>query len=109
MTFLAMTPLQAVLLAIVRLEEDAYGRAIVSEVSARLQRDVTVGAVHATLVRLEEKEMVSSRVGEGTTRRAGRPRRFYSIEPLGVRALNNSRKALTQMWRGLRWPLVGGT
>jgi PadR family transcriptional regulator, regulatory protein PadR len=68
---------QAVLLAIVRLGEDAYGRAVLKEVQVRLDRDVAAGAVHATLDRLENKGLVASRLGPGTPVRSGRPRRFY--------------------------------
>jgi PadR family transcriptional regulator PadR len=82
----------AVLLAIVRLKEDAYGRAILKEVQDRLGRDVAAGAVHATLERLERRKLVASRVGQGTPIRDGRPRRFYRIEPSGLEALNNARE-----------------
>ena len=98
---------QAVLLAVIRLRDDAYGRAIVAEVAARLRRDVAVGAVHATLVRLERKGMLSSTLGPGTPRRAGRPRRYYAVEPRGLRALNDARAAHAQLWRGVRSPLLG--
>jgi hypothetical protein len=63
---------QAVLLAIVRVRDGAYGRAILKEVQARLERDVPAGAVHTTLDRLEGKGLVSSRLGSGTEIRNGR-------------------------------------
>jgi len=96
---------QAVLLAIVRLGRDAYGRAILKEVEARLDRDVAPGAVHATLNRLESKALLSSRVGSGTPIRDGRARRYYTIEPDGVRALNDARAALNNIWLGFDRPL----
>lgn len=98
---------QAVLLAIVRLRDDAYGRAILKEVQARLERDVAAGAVHATLERLEEKGLIASRLGTGTPVRAGRARRFYRPQPKGLRALNDARAAVDSLWRGLKWPLKG--
>jgi DNA-binding PadR family transcriptional regulator len=98
---------QAVLLGLVRLGPDAYGRAILKEVQARLERDVSAGAVYATLDRLEDKALISSRLGPGTAVRAGRPRRYYVIEHTGVRALNESKAAVEQLWRGFRWPLKG--
>ncbi len=98
---------QAVLLAIVRLSDEAYGRAILKEVQARLERDVAAGAVHATLERLERKKLVSSQLGAGTEVRDGRPRRFYRLQPKGVRALNDARAELDNLWHGLRWPLKG--
>jgi PadR family transcriptional regulator PadR len=97
---------QAVLLAVVRLREGAYGRAILKEVQARLERDVAAGAVHATLERLERKQLLSSRLGAGTPVRAGRARRYYRLQPAGVRALNDARAAVDTIWRGLKWPLV---
>jgi DNA-binding PadR family transcriptional regulator len=98
---------QAVLLAIVRLGEQAYGRAILKEVQARLHREVAAGAVHATLERLERKKILSSRLGSGTAVRGGRARRFYRLQPAGLHALNDARATMNTLWRGLRWPLRG--
>jgi PadR family transcriptional regulator PadR len=97
---------QAVLLAIVRLGDTAYGRAILKEVQARLERDVAAGAVHATLERLQKKGFLSSRLGAGTPVRAGRPRRYYRLQAAGVGALNNARAALDNIWDGVKWPLI---
>jgi DNA-binding PadR family transcriptional regulator len=96
---------QAVLLAIVRLGRDAYGRAILKEVEARLDRELAPGAVHATLNRLQTKALVSSRVGSGTPIRDGRARRYYTIEAEGVRALNDARTAMNNIWQGFNRPL----
>jgi len=93
---------QAVLLAVVRLGEEAYGRAILIEVQERLQRDVSAGAIQATLARLEQKGLLDSRLGPGTEIRAGRPRRFYRIGPAGSRALNEAHGAVSSLWRGFR-------
>jgi len=98
---------QAVLLAIVRLREGAYGRAILKEVQERMERDVAAGAVHATLVRLERKSLITSSLGPGTPIRGGRARRFYRLQPVGLRALNDARAAVDDLWRGLEWPLKG--
>jgi DNA-binding PadR family transcriptional regulator len=96
---------QAVLLAIVRLQAEAYVRAILKDVQERLGRDVAPGAVHATLDRLERKQLVVSGLGTGTEVRAGRPRRYYSLQPSGRQALNDAHSAVTQLWSGLTWPL----
>lgn len=98
---------QAVLLAILRLREGAYGRAILNEVEERMERDVAAGAVHATLVRLERKSLIASSLGPGTPVRGGRARRFYRLQPDGLRALNDARAAVDNLWRGLEWPLKG--
>jgi DNA-binding PadR family transcriptional regulator len=99
---------QAVLLAIVRLRDEAYGRAIVREVEERLERPVAAGAVHVTLNRLEERGLLTSGIGTGTELRAGRPRRYYSLSASGRQALNNAHAAVNSLWRGFR-PLRGDT
>jgi DNA-binding PadR family transcriptional regulator len=98
---------QAVLLAIVRLKEEAYGRGILREVQERLNREIAAGAIHSTLERLEAKGLIRSRLGTGTPIRDGRARRFYRIQPAGLEALNNARAAVQTLWHGIRWPLKG--
>jgi PadR family transcriptional regulator PadR len=98
---------QAVLLSILRLGDEAYGRAILKDVQARLEREVAAGAVHATLERLERRGAVASRLGPGTALRGGRARRFYRLRPAGIRALNHTRAAIDGLWKGLTWPLKG--
>jgi len=96
---------QAVLLALVRLGDGAYGRAIFKAVQDRLQREIAAGAVHATLERLERKRLVTSRLGPGTEIRGGRARRYYRVSSAGLRALNDAREAVDGLWRGIMWPL----
>jgi DNA-binding PadR family transcriptional regulator len=96
---------QAVLLAILRLGDGAYGRAILNDVSARLDRDVAAGAVQATLDRLERKGLVRSKLGSGTPVRDGRARRFYSVQAAAVHALNDARAVHKKLWRGFSLPL----
>jgi PadR family transcriptional regulator PadR len=67
---------QAVLLAVMRLGDDAYGRTILKDVESRLGRAVAAGAVHATLVRLERKGLVASSLGTGTAVGGGPARRL---------------------------------
>jgi PadR family transcriptional regulator PadR len=98
---------QAVLLSIIRLREGAYGRAILKAVQEQLERDVAAGAVHATLGRLQKKGLIASRLGQGTQVRSGRARRFYRLQPNGLRALNDARASVDKLWRGLKWPLKG--
>ncbi len=100
---------QAVLLAVWKLVEEAYGRAILRGVQSGLGREVAAGAIYATLDRLEEKGFVSSRLEEGTPVRGGRAKRYYRLTALGTKALNESKTALEQMWRGVEWPLVRQT
>ncbi|HEY7335333.1 MAG TPA: PadR family transcriptional regulator [Bryobacteraceae bacterium] len=98
---------QAVLLAIVRLGDEAYGRAILRTVEEGLGREVAPGAVQATLERLENKGLVRSQFGPGTVIRAGRPRRYYQLKSSGVFALNQARKTVERLWCGIPSPLKG--
>jgi DNA-binding PadR family transcriptional regulator len=98
---------QAVLVAIIRLHKDAYGRAVLNEVQRRLNRDVSAGAVYTTLERLETKGLVSSKLAPGTALRGGRARRYFAATGAGVRALNEARSALETLWEGIVWPLKG--
>jgi predicted transcriptional regulator len=102
---------QAVLISLAhprtQLGRERYGRAILKEVQHRLQRDVSAGAVYATLDRLENKALISSWVAAGSAVRGGRPRRHYAIEPKGLRALQASRLAADRLWAGVRLPLAG--
>ena len=98
---------QAVLLAVVKLGDNAYGRAILKEVAIRLDRDVAAGAVYATLDRLEAKKLISSRLAPGTPSRGGRARRYYKLEAAGMGALNETRATLESLWREAAWPIGG--
>jgi DNA-binding PadR family transcriptional regulator len=95
---------QAVLVTLIHLGKDAYGRAVLNEVQARLQREVSAGAVYATLERLEAKGLVSSKLAPGTAIRGGRARRYFVPTGAGVRALKDARSAIDSLWRGLTWP-----
>ncbi|MDH3673793.1 MAG: PadR family transcriptional regulator [Gammaproteobacteria bacterium] len=88
--------------AIMRLRNNAYGMMIRTEIHKRADRDVSIGAVYTTLERLEQKGLVSSRVGEPTPERGGRAKRYYKLTASGVKTLKASRGALTRMWKGLR-------
>src|ERR1700756_5702283 len=92
---------QAVMLAIHRLGPDAYGVPIRRDLSERLGRAVSVGAVYTALERLEGKGFVSSWTGGATAERGGRAKRFYRIEAPGHRALDAARVVTRSLWAGL--------
>ena len=96
---------QSVLLSILGLEKDAYGRAILNQVQESLARNVSAGSVYSTLERLEASGLVRSKLAEGTTVRGGRARRYYSVAAEGLRALSATRRALTAIWQGVRLPV----
>jgi PadR family transcriptional regulator, regulatory protein PadR len=95
---------QSVLLAVFRLRAEAYGRAVLNQVQELVERNVSAGAVYATLERLETRGLVSSRLEEGTPVRGGRARRYYTVSAEGQRALGETRRALTAMWKDVRLP-----
>ena len=92
---------QIVLLALIRLEDNAYGVPIRQEIERRTKRSLSIGALYRTLERLEDKGFVSSRTGDPTPERGGRAKRFFHAEPLGLRALRRTRDAIDVMWEGL--------
>mgnify|MGYP002624887812 CR=1 FL=1 len=92
---------QLILFSVVQLEGEAYGTAIRQSIEERTGRVVSSGAIYTTLGRLEEKGLVRSETRGGQPGRPGRPRRFYTIEPTGARALMDSWKTLEAAAAGL--------
>jgi len=90
-----------VLLAVLRLGQDAYGVTIREELERETARDLTLGAIYKTLGRLERKGYLSVRIGEPTPERGGRRKKLYTLQPLGTRALKQSMAALRRLTRGL--------
>ncbi len=93
---------QLVILAVMRLGEGAYGMTVRQEIEANAGRQVSLGAIYATLDRLEEKGLVSSSLGDGTPGRRGRAKRFFKVQAKGVRALQDALAALDRMRMGIR-------
>jgi DNA-binding PadR family transcriptional regulator len=92
---------QIVLLAVLRLEQNAYGVPIRNEIENRTKRSVTIGALYSTLDRLEEKGFLSSVFSDPRPERGGRSRRYFQVEPSGIKALQHTRDALSVMWDGV--------
>ena len=92
---------QIVLLAVLRLGDGAYGVPVRRDIDRRTGRSLTVGALYRTLDRLEAKGYVSSWFSDPTPERGGRSKRYFKVQPLGMRALRDSRQALAAMWEGL--------
>ena len=96
-----------VLLAILRLGRDAYGIPILDEVSARSGREVSRATVYVALKRLEQKGLVTSRLGDSTPERGGRAKRFFKLKPSGLKALRESREMFLGLWRDYESVLDG--
>lgn len=95
-----------VLLAILRLRDEAYGMRIHLEIEDRADRQCSLGALYTTLDRLEQKGYVSSSLGEATRERGGRAKKYFQIKAAGQRALKNSYAATRKMAEGLE-PQLG--
>lgn len=97
-----------VLLAILRVGEEAYGVPIARELEESSGKNVLLGSVYAALDRLEGKGLVSSRVGDPTAERGGRAKKYFKVTAKGVREVRQSQRTLVKLWRGLP-ELQGGT
>ena len=91
-----------ILLALIRLGEDAYGVTVRQEIETRTGRDVSIGATYTTLDRMEAKGYVRSRIGEPTVERGGRAKRHFAVTARGVAAVNRTHEALKGMAEGLK-------
>lgn len=92
---------QIVLLALLQLGDDAYGVSVQREIEARTGRTLSLGAVYATLTRLEEKGFVRTKLAPPTRTRGGRRRKLYLVQPKGREAVRAAMSALRSMSRGL--------
>lgn len=93
---------QLVLLALLRLGPDAYGVTVLEEIRKRTGRAVLRPAVYVALRRLEDKGLVRSREEIGGEARGGRALKRFEVRPEGVAAVQDSRRALLNMWDGLQ-------
>ena len=91
---------QLTMLAVLRLEEDAYGAAIQREIEAQTGRLVSVNAIYTTLDRLESKGLLRSWIGDPTRERGGRRKKHYALEPQGLAAISQAYRTLRRMTRG---------
>lgn len=92
---------QMILLAVLRLGDDAYGVTIRRELSDRAGRDVAPGAMFTTLERLETKGLIASRMGEPTPQRGGRAKRYVTVTAAGRKALMRAVQAYERLLDGL--------
>ena len=90
---------EIVLLTIAALINEAYSVAICDELEKHTGRAAKLGVVHAVLNRLEEKELVKSKLGEATNARGGKRKRYYEVTQAGKVALLNARDVREGLWR----------
>jgi DNA-binding PadR family transcriptional regulator len=90
-----------VVLALLRLSDRAYGVTVRQEIEVRIGREVSIGAIYATLDRLEAKGYLKSQLGDPTPERGGRSKRFFHVTAKGIAAVNRSHRAIKTMTDGL--------
>jgi DNA-binding PadR family transcriptional regulator len=90
-----------VLLALIKLGDDAYGVTVAQEIEASSGRSVAVGSLYLTLKRLEQKKLISPRLGEPTAERGGRAKTHFRVTGRGVKAAAHAQRTLTTLWSGV--------
>jgi PadR family transcriptional regulator PadR len=106
---MSVTPLlgefeQVVLLAILRLNDDAYGVTIRGEITKCTGREPAPGALYTTLDRLEDKGLVRSRMGDPTAERGGRSKRYFTVSASGLKAVTQAQRSFQRLLEGLELP-----
>jgi PadR family transcriptional regulator, regulatory protein PadR len=97
-----------VMLAVMRLGDDAYGVPVTREIEKQTGRETAFATVYATLERLQQKGFVRSELGEATPERGGRAKRYFRVTSSGLRTVKETRRNLIRLWQGLP-ELEGGT
>ena len=90
---------EVILLLVGILGREAYAFNIAEEFESQTKRAVSIGAVHSTLTRLENKGFLKSEMGESTSERGGRRKRIYTITAYGRRALEDARDFRVSLWK----------
>jgi PadR family transcriptional regulator, regulatory protein PadR len=89
------------LLATLRVGDEAYGVTIAREIEASGERSVMLGAVYTGLDRLEANGLVASTVGAPTPERGGRAKRYFRVTPAGLKAIRQAKRSFTRLWSGI--------
>lgn len=90
---------ELVLLTIACLGDKAYGVAIKEDIEKRADRTISIGALHSTITRLEEKGYIKSWLGEPTEERGGRRKRYFELTQTGKIGLHEMKNLRDQLWR----------
>jgi PadR family transcriptional regulator, regulatory protein PadR len=90
-----------ILLAILRVGDEAYGVPVAEEIEGATGRPVTRASIYTALDRLQRMGLVTSAMGDPTPERGGRAKRFFAVTPAGLRAVKEAQRAFSTMWRGL--------
>ena len=91
-----------VLLAVLRIRENAYGMSIAREIEQRSGRELALAGIYAALERLEKKGLVRSARGAPTPERGGKARTYFSVTPPGVKAVRSAHATFSRLSAGLK-------
>jgi DNA-binding PadR family transcriptional regulator len=89
---------ELVLLTIASLGDQAYGVSIKEDIEQRCKREISIGALHSTITRLEEKKYLKSWLGGATQERGGRSKRFFELTREGKGALALTKSLRDELW-----------
>ena len=92
---------EVVILTIAILNNEAYSVLIKDEIESRLQRTISMGALHTALKRLEDKGYLKSFSGDTSDERQGRPKRYFEVTALGKRAIQYVKETREELWRAI--------
>lgn len=90
---------ELVLLTIAVLGDDAYGVAVLDDIQQRSKRKISIGALHSTITRLDEKGFISSYMGEPTQERGGRRKRYFQLTASAKQALSDMKALRNELWQ----------
>jgi PadR family transcriptional regulator PadR len=90
-----------VLLAVMRLGDEAYGVPIARAIETSRGREVALGRIYFALGQLEKRQLIASSMGPPTSERGGRAKRYFTITAEGLQSVRAARRTLTTLWRGL--------
>jgi|SRR5688572_9567811 PadR family transcriptional regulator, regulatory protein PadR len=90
---------ELVLLTVAVLGDDAYGVSIKQEIERNADRDISIGALHSTIARLEEKGFLKSHLGGATQERGGRRKRFFQLTQSGKASLHDIKNLRDELWK----------
>lgn len=97
---------ELVLLTVAALGADAYGVSIQQDIEKRCKRTISIGALHSTITRLEEKEFLTSWLGGATAERGGRSKRFFEVTQAGKKALTEVKALRDELWNASKVKLA---
>lgn len=96
---------EILLLAILRLKDDAYSTSILKELKKRTGKELTIGSLWVSLDSLHKKRLIYKMMGDETPLRGGRKKIYYSLTQSGIEALHEAKELQRSLWTGISWLL----